>query len=62
MIICLNWASVRIKIVTQLSKVNVWNKENQKLEQMYNSREEIMNTLIYVDFQKCEMSLSSFLD
>ena len=42
----------RVQIVAQLSKVNLWNKENKKKELMYNTREKMMNTLSRVDFAK----------
>ena len=34
----------------QLSKIDVWNKHSQKMEQMYNGREDLKNILSYVDF------------
>ena len=49
---CLKWTNAQIQIVAQLSKVNVRNKYNQQVEQMYNEREEIINILSYVDFSK----------
>ena len=33
------WINALIQIVAQLLKLNVWNKENQKMEQMYNARQ-----------------------
>ena len=38
-----------VKIVAQLSKVNVWNK---KMEVMYNSREHMKNILCYFYFAR----------
>ena len=49
------WINAHIKIVAQLSKFNVRNKDNQQMEQNYNTREEFMNILSYVDFENCEM-------
>ena len=36
----------------QLSNINLWNKDNQKLKLMYNARENMMKFLSYVDFEK----------
>ena len=33
-----NWTNAHIQIVAQLSKVNLCNKDNQQMEQIYNSR------------------------
>ena len=33
------WINALIQLVAQLLKLNVWNKENQKMEQMYNARQ-----------------------
>ena len=38
--------------MSQLSKINVWNKDNQKMEPMYNTREKIMNISSHVYFAK----------
>ena len=44
--------NANIQIFDQLTKFNVWNKHNQQMEKMYNGREEFMNILSYVDFEK----------
>ena len=49
-----------VQIVAQLSKVNLWNKENQKMEPMYNAREEIMNILDYINFSKLFHAIKYF--
>ena len=36
--------------MAQLSQVNLWNKNNGKMEVMYNAREKGGNILCYVDF------------
>ena len=41
-----------VQIVAQLSQVNVWNKNNRKMEVMYNAREHMKNILSYVDFSR----------
>ena len=41
-----------VQIVAQLSKVNIRNKENQQMELMYKSIEDMMNILSYADFAK----------
>ena len=41
-----------IQVVSQLSKVDVWNKDNQQMEKMYNVRQDFMNILSRVDFSK----------
>ena len=50
----------RIQILDLLSKANLQNKDNEKMEQMYNGIEGMMNILSYVDFAKCAMSLSFY--
>ena len=37
----IKWMNSNIQIVSQLPKVNVWNKYNQQREQMYKGREEL---------------------
>ena len=48
----IKWMKSHIQIVDQLSKANVWSKQKQQMELMYNSREDVMNILSYVDFEK----------
>ena len=44
--------NAQIKNVAQLPKVNICNKKNQQMEQVYNKGEEMINILIYVDIEK----------
>ena len=48
-IILKKWMNSHIQIMDQLSKVNLWNKENQQMEQIYNARDDMMNILSYAD-------------
>ena len=48
--------------MVQLSKINVWNKDNNKMEQMYNEIEELTNILGYVDFAKLCNVINNFPD
>ena len=43
---------LHVQIVDQLSKFNLWNKDNKIMELMYNAREKMMNILSCVDFVK----------
>ena len=38
--------------MSKLSQVNVWIKNNQKMEVIYNAREHMKNILSHVDFAK----------
>ena len=44
------WMKSQKQIVVQLSKFNVWNKENKKIGLMYDTREYMINSLSCVDF------------
>ena len=46
------WINANIQIVAQLSKIDVWNKYGQKVEQMYNQREYLKNILSCIDFNR----------
>ena len=50
--ILMKWTNANIQIVAQISKANVWNKDNQKMKQMYNVIEKLMNILSHVNFSK----------
>ena len=50
------------QIVAKLSKVNVWNKNNQQMEKMYNGREELVNIFSYVDIKKLFNVRINFLE
>ena len=43
---------LHVQIVDQLSKFNLWNKDNKIMELMYNAREKMMNILSCVVFAK----------
>ena len=53
------WMNSHIQIIDQLSKVNVWNKENEQVEQIFHAREALMNILIYLNFSKLCYSINN---
>ena len=46
----IKWINANIQIVAQLSKVNVRNKHNQQMEEIYNERDILTNIFSYVGF------------
>ena len=52
----IKWINANIQIVAQLSKVNVRNKHNQQMEEIYNERYELTNILVMLVFQNCAIS------
>ena len=56
------WMNDNTQIVAKLSKVNVWNKNNQQMEKMYNGREELVNIFSYVDIKKLFNVRINFLE
>ena len=51
-----------LQILAQLSNFNIWDNENQKMEQMHNSREDMMNILSFIDFEKLCHVIKCFLN
>ena len=51
-----------VQIVAQLSKSNVWNKENQQMKLIHNVREEIIKMLAMLILQNCAISINIWLD
>ena len=43
---------ITLQMVSQLSQVNVWKKNNGKMEVMYNARDHMKNLFCYVYFER----------
>ena len=47
--------------MSHVLRVNVWNKYNQQMENIYNTRKKLKNILSYVDFEKLCVVIKIFL-